>query len=1087
MSYPEWRVRGPVARFHWDYLRGTLYTLCPVVSHLTVVLSSRASRDACVAMFRDLNWWSRLREISLVALRPTGQGMFGPGLSAETLAGLSELQRLRALTTEGCDASMALHAALRCPQLTKLCVRSRRSPLSPSCPVTNSFLDLLAASQRAICSGQPPPPPPAPRQGGDGPGHGHGQGQEPDGGMGFGQGHGGGGGGGADMAEDVDMIGVGGGGGGGGGGGAVAGVQGLGAAAAAAAGGAGGGGGGGALVDGWKHHMAHLMEGAHPALDLQELQNLFAEEGAEEVTENGDSDGSAADGDVEMEDAVAGHGPSSAGAGAAGRRRRRRGGGGGDAKGCRQAELVGDGSPGLRHLEFDSDAQANDAATLMSLLDAGSASTELVPRCLRDLLASLPRLQCLHCRRVPLSEAAVVSLLQAATGLTELHCAVQDGRVRREDPGWDPSMRACRVLEALAQEPAAALGPAARAGGTGQRGPVQRGPPVGPGRPALHLHISGASRDSPPELLAALMPLRPRLRTLFFSHRALTPAHMLSVGQLESLEVLGLSLSLSGGSGSDRNRDGVAAVNAAAAGQQGGAAAAMRAEARMRALLAVQQRRMEMEMGLMHRRRRAMIEWMAAARSGGGPPLGPLRRLGDAFRGGGGGPGGDLDLERRLLDDADDDVGDGGPAGHWDGGPEAGAPGLGLEALRRLTSLRELHIRGALQPPASVSTGYEARTSSEGAAAGSGGDGSETAGPAGSGMQAAGPAAAGPVPGAIVALHAAGIRPHYLVAPAAEALEVLTRDRLRLRRSILSLTRPDLAALTTHGSRLEALSLHYVRTPPDVVALLAGALPRLRRLSLRWANDVEAVPGGGGGVADAAQPCSCCGIATAGPSVAAATAGGSDGEGRGWVELSVLPPALESLDLGGAVSLAVTAPDPAGPGGSRAAAGPLWTTLQRLTLTDGLGLPDGALQALLAHTPYLGELQLLRPRHVRPADLVALEHLDGLRQLIVDLDSADLECRTVRNAFAEGISRVARLTALQELRWNVPEPLGARRRAPGMPAEQDSNQLLCQQLPALTGLQRLSLLSLPCCRTLLPRLDHLQALRHLPFLEISPV
>ncbi len=51
---------------------------------------------------------------------------------------------------------------------------------------------------------------------------------------------------------------------------------------------------------------------------------------------------------------------------------------------------------------------------------------------------------------------------------------------------------------------------------------------------------------------------------------------------------------------------------------------------------------------------------------------------------------------------------------------------------------------------------------------------------------------------------------------------------------------------------------------------------------------------------------------------------------------------------------------------------------------------------------------------------------------------------------------------------------------------QDASRELCHSLLRLTSLTRLSLLSLPSCRQLLPRLEELQALRHMPILELSP-
>lgn len=77
------------------YLRGTLYMLCPVATRMTLVLSNRVTPEALHHMCRDLAWWSRLREVGVVAMRPCGTGLFGPGLSTTALEGLSALLGLR--------------------------------------------------------------------------------------------------------------------------------------------------------------------------------------------------------------------------------------------------------------------------------------------------------------------------------------------------------------------------------------------------------------------------------------------------------------------------------------------------------------------------------------------------------------------------------------------------------------------------------------------------------------------------------------------------------------------------------------------------------------------------------------------------------------------------------------------------------------------------------------------------------------------------------------------------------------------------------------------------------------------------------
>jgi hypothetical protein len=66
-----------------------------VAERLTVALSNRVGGGALSAMFADLNWWSRLRELVLVAVRPPGSGLFGPGLTSEAFTGLSALRGLQ--------------------------------------------------------------------------------------------------------------------------------------------------------------------------------------------------------------------------------------------------------------------------------------------------------------------------------------------------------------------------------------------------------------------------------------------------------------------------------------------------------------------------------------------------------------------------------------------------------------------------------------------------------------------------------------------------------------------------------------------------------------------------------------------------------------------------------------------------------------------------------------------------------------------------------------------------------------------------------------------------------------------------------
>ncbi|GFR47728.1 hypothetical protein Agub_g9487, partial [Astrephomene gubernaculifera] len=97
--------------------------------------SNRTTEDALSALFNDLNWWSRLREVTLLLMRPPGgsSGLFGPGLGFGALRGLAALGRLRGLVTEGCEAGAVMAAAASCPHLTKLVLRSRDSPLGTPC------------------------------------------------------------------------------------------------------------------------------------------------------------------------------------------------------------------------------------------------------------------------------------------------------------------------------------------------------------------------------------------------------------------------------------------------------------------------------------------------------------------------------------------------------------------------------------------------------------------------------------------------------------------------------------------------------------------------------------------------------------------------------------------------------------------------------------------------------------------------------------------------------------------------------------------------------------------------------------------
>ncbi|GLC56015.1 hypothetical protein PLESTB_001055500 [Pleodorina starrii] len=1795
----EWRVRGPVARFHWDYLRGTLYTLCPVVDRLTVALSNRVTGDALGAMFADLNWWSRLREVVLVAIRPPGSGLFGPGLSSEALTGLSSLRGLKALTTEGCDALMALHGALCCPQLTKLVVRGRRSPLGSACRVSNRFLELLTESQLAISSGQPLPRRPWRRRRNQ-----PGAGEADGGGGGGGEGPGGGGGGGDEDGPES-----------------------------------------GSLPD-----LQQQIQNLNPGLDLRELQDLFREEGdGEGGGSGGDGSGAAAaaadgEGDVVMADASA-----STGAGRWGRT-------------AAAAAVAGGGDAvqprgGLRHLELDSDAHLDDASSVMALLDAGGASSSLSLERLQALLAALPSLQHLDLRRVPLPEPLLRNQVAALTALTELRMAVQDGRtrpVRAQQPGSsDGPPQAIDVLTALAQicgstaappslwhqhqqwqrphhyhpHAQSSAGPSGSDSGAGggaadaaaaDWNEPSYGPPPGPGRPTLHLYVNGVTSSTPAVLLSAMVPLVPRLKTLVMSHRAFTSAHLLSVGQLTSLDYLALTLAAPSSDSAAADGGG-----AAAAAHPAATAAAARRRTRMQAATAMQREAMLMAAAMRVpprrcRQQRAGIfgAFLSRAAAAGRPPphpddfypdsdeydddvdaqmydsdaadggpggegygiglealqrltqlrelhlKGPQRPVGHAARvaaglaalatnepalappagphrvlpprqlpgGANGGAAGARDGPRGGLaaavrwpgraawaqpppraappppsppqpqqaqprtavaarEDSDDDQqpscfpmprrrqqrgstaaaqqprpasaaaaaqdaasppsgaamktpsktppppsrsasasaaaanssptpsgaagpfvshsagasaaasgppgvtaaspqhtsaaitngravgggshqgpkaladaamnqvqgsgataaaapppppmgvgaadaapsaplplpghsdslplacasapflpigggagggaagsadestptrgsqaspppppygtaaamasspsqsaspemqalaaalalaaaewdgpdGDGGGGGavegpgeaglwpmpmgllpppgmdvalemlmgeeglddpfflaHWGGGRGGGGGGgrgggrfgagrgagrhgrgggrfgagggagypdgppmaqqlmaqlahnpllarhqelllrhqqllqqeqqqlqqqaqqldqqqqeqqeeLRLveaqqaevaEQLQRLeeelmrghqeqqqqqqeqqqqgqgqemetTLQQEQQQKGRQQPPQQPQQGEQrhphlAGTSQQGPSGGRagggggggsggsgslggggaargrgrdertsrGGGGGGPQGPGGSGgrvrsrgwlsswqnmfgallghdggaaagaaddggaarrseasggekstpMQmevemealsssrphdasnsngkaaggagqaeshdkmdldlesgrtdmdvdrdeqhhvraaaqgqgggeeqrppaAAGGAAAAPGGGGSGSGAAGGAQPAAAAAPppaqqpppppaqlllqdagggggggqvpyAAQALEDLARDRQMLRRAVLGLQRTDLVALATHGSVLEALTLHYFRMPPSVVTQLTAALPRLRRLSLLWANDQEQPP--------RAEPCRCCGAAAAGggrPCSAAAAGGG--GGGGGTLEVSELPPLLEKLELGGPVTLVVTAADLGGPCGSNQAPGPVWTQLRRLVLKSGIGLPHGALPRLLERTPHLTELQLLRPRGLQPHDLAALEGLDRLRCLVVDPEAGDLECREVRRAMARGISRLAGLTALQELRWNVPDPLSLKRR--GLEEKlavgrNDHNLELCHQLYHLTGLQRLSLLSLPSCRHLLAGLDDLQALRHLPFLELT--
>ncbi len=85
--------------------------LCPVAARMALVLSNRVTPEALHHMCRDLAWWSRLREVGVVAMRPCGTGLFGPGLSTAALEGLSALLGLRVRKGHGAGGSRV--AALR--------------------------------------------------------------------------------------------------------------------------------------------------------------------------------------------------------------------------------------------------------------------------------------------------------------------------------------------------------------------------------------------------------------------------------------------------------------------------------------------------------------------------------------------------------------------------------------------------------------------------------------------------------------------------------------------------------------------------------------------------------------------------------------------------------------------------------------------------------------------------------------------------------------------------------------------------------------------------------------------------------------
>ncbi|GLI62387.1 hypothetical protein VaNZ11_005006 [Volvox africanus] len=1620
-----WRLRGPVARFHWGYLRGTLYMLCPVAERLALVLSNRTSCDTLAAMFNDLNWWSRLREIVLVAIRPVALGLFGPGLDAKALVGLSSLRALQALVMEGCDTQMALDGALGCTHLTKLAIRSRRSPLGNPCRINNNFLDLLAVSQQAISLGQPLPRRTCPRHRNQ---------------LAY-----------SLLAQD---------------------------------GANGGGGGGGAFSFGGQHpgdsgddrqeseglsDCLQREQGLNPALE-RELETLFRE------NHYGKSGGS-----------VSGNGgggtaAAAAAAAAADQERDERTSERGARLGGSAAVAAGPPRGGLRHLEFDADAHLDDAASMMALLESEGPSSTITSDRLNKLLAALPSLEHLDIRRVPVHAPVIQGGLAQLTNLTELRIGIQDGRDRHErrlgskeytnlsalgtlnalaaptagppwrssspallaaEPPWLPPLplqsppapqqqhaqdqqqllRRCLYRQhrtdpppplPLQQPEDASIAAMATATATMalDANPCVNVPPPGPALPMLHLYISRATKSSPMDLLGAMLPLVPRLQTLFMTHRTLHVGHLISVGQLTSLECLGLSLTpqshdydeangtdrargrrmqcvrrlprglmretlevmrsascepeqrrmlaslwariVSGDPAVDINADmdscldsddadmgvltadpdfasdpsaptvevcgiglealrhltqlrelhlrgpqrivGLAARVAAGlqamashevpekqqllppppqplgtrpitAGPANGAPVGGTDDGDGKPLLGARTPRSssrhkrqdeshgnglsephfhfftpmlvqpsqhpsttqnlpqtaemvdpavprltegssgaaqlpgpsfgeacaaaakpaatllpQTETGNMNARMLlGEYDWMDAMEAGeeamteaeavpkaarmvedqataaaapwalpfpgstasaGGSAAGTIgTRSTSAHRGclptqapchsmstgmqaleaalalaeaewdeadSDTGRRDELDFDNMREDeDMEDDIVFGGGAaeaggrgvcGFGGGSGSHGAGGLGRESsrvtagdmvpsgnLRQLIQYseyqehwqryqkqqkqqkqRQQRQRSVRKRPDSL-TNSQQRSGGRGSGGrrrggrgcggnlggitahcrGGGGGGSclglgsvwyrfmlalsgkdngdeggkllafpdgsnsmddeedvelevgdvmqygaeerEDA-PGGSRPQGSGHLdkdrdlvldlgldssanrsriwrrergatlggraarggsslgtginrrrAAGFGAGAALGATAAGTRAAeaavtesvvgsnaemsalanlqkniWDIMPLGEVptplrkdksqqgpsmipplrspfcvqncdqpireidvMEDLAREHQMPRRALLSLQWSDIMALRTHGSVLEALTLYYFRMPPTVIAQLTSALPRLRRLGLRWTNDQEAEIG--------KVPCSCSGSITCGAVANAGTGAGTTGKGRGRLEIETLPPLLESLELGGPVTLVVTASGLGGPCGSRQAPGPVWAQLRRLTLSKGIDVSGAALPALLERTPQITELQLLRPRGLEPADLESLGPLTRLRFLVVDLEPEDMECREVRRAMARGISCLAGLTALQELRWDVPDPPSRKRRLhPACPDDKPDHKVeLCQQLSTLTGLHRLSLLSLPSCRNLLERIEDVQALRHLPFLELS--
>ncbi|GIL59018.1 hypothetical protein Vafri_13989 [Volvox africanus] len=1582
-----WCLRGPVAGFHWGYLRGTLYMLCPVAERLALALSNRTSCDTLAAMFNDLNWWSRLREIVLVAIRPVALGLFGPGLDAQALVGLSSLRALQALVMEGCDTQMALDGALGCTHLTRLAIRSRRSPLGNPCRINDNFLDLLAVSQQAISTGQPLPRRTGRRR----------RNQLAFRLLGQGQANGGGGGGGDIFSLDNVIIGD-----------------------------------DEQESEGLPDDLQRVRD-LNPGLE-QELQNLFRE------NHDGESGGSVSgDGgrgtaaavamamatDQEKEERMSER-----------RARLRESAAVAAARGCDG----GAGPPrgGLRHLEFDADAHLDDAASVMALLEGEGPGSTITSERLNKLLAALPSLEHLDIRRVAVHTPVIQGGLAQLTNLTELRIGIQDGRDHHErrlgskeytnlsalgalnalaaptaGPPWRSS--SLQFLPSYSEDASVAATVAATATMALGANPSVNVPPPGPALPTLHLYISCVRKSTPMDLLSAMLPLVPRLRTLFMAHRILHVGHLISVGQLTSLECLGLSLA-------SQSHDRDEAIGAD------------------RARLRHMQCERRLPWGLMREALAVMgsTSWEAERR----------RVIGSLWAGiVAGDPDNDFNADYDSGLDSDD-VDMGVQTADVDFVSDPSAPGakvcgIGLEALRRLTQLRELHLRGPQRlvgRAARVAAGLQAMASHEvlekqrplppqpqppgtrpatagradGAPVGGTDDANGklllgartprsssrqdeshgnglpephfhfftpmlaqpsqhpstaqnvpkpaemvdlavarlTAGSSGAGqlpgpsfaeacpaaakpaatllpqtllpqtqtrnirmllgeydwmdameageevmaeveavqkaarmvedqaMAAAGPwalpfpgslaSAGGSTAGAVGTMSTSAHRgclpaqvpcrsvsafeaamamakaewdgadsdtgrrveldfhnikgdedmeddfvigggaavaagrggrsgggsgsrgagelrresnrvaasdmvpsgnlgqliqyqehqEHWqryqqqqkqqkerqrsvrkrpdLLAPsqqrnggrggggrrrggrggggnlggitahsrgggggggflgsvwdrfrtvfrrrkdngdeggkllafsdesnsledladeedaevevedvmqdgeeeredaaggsrpqgmdldndldlvldlgmdlsanrsriwrrdrgvtgggraargggsigsgisrrrtagfgagatlgataaamrAAEAavagsirssnagmsasinlrremgdmlpvgavptppwkerlqrgpaiipplrlpscfqdselcmqdihvMEDLVRDNQMPRRALLTLQSSDIAALKTHGSVLEALTLYYFRMPPTIVTQLTSVLPRLRRLGLRWAHDREVVLG--------KVPCSCSGTIKRGAVATADTDCATEAKGRGRLEIATLPPLLESLELGGPVTLVVTAPGLGGPCGSRQAPGPVWPQLRRLTLSKGIDLSGAALPALLERTPQITELQLLKPAGLEPLDLASLAPLTRLRFLVVDLEAEDLQCREVRRAMARGISYVAGLTALQELRWNVPDPLSRKLRLPStcpgdkpvmrdpLMAYHDHNVDLCQQLSTLTDLHRLSLLSLPSCRDLLGRTENLRALKHLPFLELS--